>query len=218
MSVALYSASGNNATLQSTTVGGTKPLHRFIKGQPKIIGIIVLILGSSSFILSISVISNSTLPMWSAIPPGILVGLMFIACGILYVLTEHNPTKKTVTISLALSIVAILGTCWTLLQMIPEIIHNAHYRYFEYMEENMTDNEDATWASHYEAMGLSCEVIFLIYSFFGGVIFVVMSVMAGAALRSTKSQALVMMTTTPSETRAEEHAHEEGLNCEKMSI
>ena len=40
MSAELYSANGNNASLQgTTTVGGTKPLHRFIKGQPKIIGV-----------------------------------------------------------------------------------------------------------------------------------------------------------------------------------
>lgn len=39
MSAEIYSASGNNASLQGTTVGGIKPLHRFIKGQPKIIGV-----------------------------------------------------------------------------------------------------------------------------------------------------------------------------------
>lgn len=30
---------GNNASLQGTTVGASKPLHRFIRGQPKIIGV-----------------------------------------------------------------------------------------------------------------------------------------------------------------------------------
>lgn len=39
MSAEVYIASGNNSSLQSTTVGGSKPLHRFIKGQPKIIGV-----------------------------------------------------------------------------------------------------------------------------------------------------------------------------------
>lgn len=39
-----------------------------------------------------------------------------------------------------------------------------------------------------QAMGLSLEVIFLVHSFVGAIIFIVMSIMAGAALRSTKSQ------------------------------
>lgn len=39
MSAEVYSLNGNNASDQSTTVGGSKPLHRFIKGQPKIIGV-----------------------------------------------------------------------------------------------------------------------------------------------------------------------------------
>lgn len=39
MSAELVLASGNNATPQETTIGGSKPLHRFIKRQPKIIGV-----------------------------------------------------------------------------------------------------------------------------------------------------------------------------------
>lgn len=39
MSAELISASGNNASLQGTTVGGSKPLHRFMKGQPKSVGV-----------------------------------------------------------------------------------------------------------------------------------------------------------------------------------
>ena len=42
MSAQLLSANepgGKNASLQGTTVGGRKPLHRFMRGQPKIIGV-----------------------------------------------------------------------------------------------------------------------------------------------------------------------------------
>uniref|UniRef100_UPI0037E79401 uncharacterized protein n=1 Tax=Semicossyphus pulcher TaxID=241346 RepID=UPI0037E79401 len=214
MSAALYSASGNTASLQGTTVGGTKPLQRFIKGQPKIIGIILLILGSSFFIVSISITTSIYSPhIWSTIPPGILLGVLFIICGILYILTEHNPTKKTVTISLALSIVTILASVWTVLHIVPDIIHR---RYYGYHADSITEDE-VKWSSYYETMGLSVEVVFLIYSLLGGIIFIVMSVMAGAALRSSKSQALLVMTTTPTETPAEQHAQDDGLNCEIFS-
>ncbi|GAA6217680.1 uncharacterized protein LOC108877046 [Lates japonicus] len=98
MSAELYTASGPGGNiLQGTTVGGSKPLHRFIKGQPKITGIIVLVLGVSFFVISIAVTGeNAYHPawIWTAIPPGFLQGTLFIICGILYIVTEHNPTKK----------------------------------------------------------------------------------------------------------------------------
>ncbi|CAJ1048943.1 uncharacterized protein LOC117809235 [Xyrichtys novacula] len=216
MSAVLYSASANNASLQGTTVGGTKPLHRFIKGQPKIIGVVVLVVGASFFILSVAIANPMIHNIWMTIPLGILLGLLFMICGILFILTEHNTTKKTVTISLALSIVTILWTGWTILHFVPDIVHSQHHRYYEYFEENSTDNEETAWRTYYENMGISIEILFVIYSFAGAIIFVVMSIMAGAALRSTKSQAVVVMTATPAETQDEQQAEEEELNCEKM--
>ncbi|KAM9366122.1 uncharacterized protein ABDE67_001620 [Symphorus nematophorus] len=196
MSAELYSASGNNANLQGTSVGGSKPLHRFIKGQPKIIGIIVLVLGSSFVIVSIAITPDYIPQIWT----GILLGALFIICGILYILTEHNPTKKTVTISLALSIVTILAACWTVLHILPSMTHHYHdSHYFEYLEENITDIDEDTWSSYHKFIGLSLEAIFLFYTFVGAIIFIVMSTLAGAALRSTKSQAIVVMTTTATE-------------------
>ncbi|XP_065809164.1 uncharacterized protein [Labrus bergylta] len=218
MSVALYSASGNNASLHGTTVGGSKPLHRFIKGQPKIIGVIVLILGSSNFILSFSTsLTNSPHfnHIWGVIPPGIVIGFLFNTTGILFILTEHNPTKKTVTISLALSIVTVLGICWTVLHIIPNLTQY-HYYVDEYNVDNTTDEEEAKWTP-YKAMERSFEAIFLLYTLMGGIIFVVMSVMAGAALRSTKSQTMIVMTTPTSETQVDQRGQEDGLNCERMS-
>ncbi|XP_068587237.1 membrane-spanning 4-domains subfamily A member 4D-like [Cebidichthys violaceus] len=203
MSADLYCASdsgGNNANLQGTTVGGSKPLHRFIKGQPKIIGIIALVLGSSFFILSIAIMPDNSVQFISTtVPPGFLLGTLFIFCGILYILTEHNPTKKTVTISLALSIVTTLGACWTLMHILPNTVHHSYYRDYEYIEDNFTHGPD--WS--YEEMVTSVEVIFLVYSVVGAIIFIVMACLAVAALRSTKSQAIIVMTTTPDETAVE---------------
>nr|XP_046239396.1 uncharacterized protein LOC124056223 [Scatophagus argus] len=205
MSAELYSASSNNASLQGTTVGGSKPLHRFIKGQPKITGIIVLVLGSSFVTISIAIMRDSVNHIWAVIPPGFLLGALFIICGILYIVTEHNPTKKTVTISLALSIVGLLVACWTILHIAPNIAHSHYYRryyYHEYFNDNDTEDK-VLWSSRYEAMGVSMEGIFLFYTVLAAIIFIVMSSLAGAALRSTKSQAVVVMTTTATETPVE---------------
>ncbi|XP_054471383.1 uncharacterized protein LOC129104627 [Anoplopoma fimbria] len=202
MSADLYCASdsgGNNANLQGTTLGGSKPLHRFIKGQPKIIGIIALVLGSSFFILSIAITQEARVQFIStAVPPGFMLGTLFIICGILYILTEYNPTKKTVTMSLALSIVTILGACWTLMHILTPIAHHHSYDHFE-LEDNFTYSLNR----HYEAMVISVELIFLVHSVVGAIFFIVMSCLAVAALRSTKSQAIIMMTTMPAETPVE---------------
>lgn len=195
----------NNGSVQTTTTtaGGTKPLHRFIKGQPKIVGIILLVLGTTIFAVTAVLIEDrDTHYIWTTIPPGFLQGTLYIICGILYIITEHNPTKKTVTVSLALSIVTLLGTIWTILFILPDFAHDHYIRHYEYMEENVTDAALLA-AVQYETMGKSLEAIFLVKFFLGGVIVVVMSVLGGIALRSTNSQAIVVMTAAQTENPAE---------------
>ncbi|KAL6113287.1 uncharacterized protein ACO6RY_11612 [Pungitius sinensis] len=202
MSAELYRASdssGNNANLQGTAVGGIKPLHRFIKGQPKIVGIIALVLGSSFFLLAIAIAPENLVLIGANDPSLFLQGTMFILCGILYILTEHNPTKKKVTISLALSIVTILGVCWTLLRTMPYFVVNHRFGFPDFSEDNTTDGSYLTS----EEVGTIAEGICLIYSVLGAVIFIVMSCLAVASLRSTKSQAVVMMTIAANETPVE---------------
>ncbi|XP_069549879.1 uncharacterized protein [Brachyistius frenatus] len=209
MSAELYSVSGpggNNESFQGTTVGGNKPLHRFIRGQPKMIGIVVLVLGVSLFTVSVSIVTDTyNYHLLTAIPSGFLLGSMCIVTGILYILTEHNPTKKTVTISLALSVVSVLLSGWTILHILPGMgPYPYRHRHSVYLdsEDNFTKSL-SDWSLEYEDMGETLAAIFLFHSFVGGIIFIVMSAFAGAALRSTKSQAIVMITTTPSETPAE---------------
>lgn len=200
MSAKLYD---NNGSVQTTTAGGTKPLHRFIKGQPKIVGVIVLVLGTTIFTITAVVIEDRDTPyIWTVIPPGFLQGALYIVCGILYILTEHNPTKKTVTVSLALSIVTLLGTLWTIIHISSELAHGHYMRHYEYIEENITDAEYFIH-SQYEKVGESLEIIFLVKFLIGGVIFVIMSTLGGIALRSTNTQAIIVMTAAQSETPAE---------------
>lgn len=196
----------NTTTTTTTSTGGTKPLHRFIKGQPKIIGIIVLVLGTSVFtVTAVLVEERDTRFIWTAIPPGFVQGTLYIICGILYILTEHTPTKKTVTISLALSIVSLLATIWTILHVLPNLVHGYYWhllRHSDLLEENVTES-DLIATLQYMSMEKSLEIIFVVKFFSGGIIFIVMSVLGGIALRSTSSQAIVIMTSAPRETQAE---------------
>ncbi|XP_027871482.1 uncharacterized protein LOC114143538 isoform X1 [Xiphophorus couchianus] len=195
---------GNNETTQDFTLGGNKPLHRFLRCQPKVIGTVMLVIGASSVIVAIATHSDvDILHMWMVIPPEICMGILLTICGILYIVTQHRPTKKTVTISFALSIVSTLGGFWTILVML--INFHIYYAYSS-DEEHNNDTDIANeipWTSHIEVMGLTLEAVFLLYSFVGTIIFITMSVLAGAALRSTKTQAIVVMTTTAAEAPVE---------------
>lgn len=198
MSVELFRVSepgGTNAGLQSTTVGGSKPLHRFIKRQPKTVGIMVLVLGLSFF--NVSITTTPEYSMWTAIPPGFMLGTLFVICGTLYIVTEHIPTKKTVTISLALSIVSILVACWTTLHIVPTIASTYVHRH-EYNHET-SDTSSSSFAD----MELYVEIIFLFYSIVGAVTLIVMSCLAVSALRSTKSEAMIVMTAAQAEAPVE---------------
>ncbi|PWA29075.1 hypothetical protein CCH79_00006143, partial [Gambusia affinis] len=180
---------GKNETTQDFTLGGNKPLHRFLRCQPKAIGTVMLVIGASSVIVAIATSSDVyILHMWMVIPPEIFMGILLTICGILYIVTQHRPTKKTVTISFALSIVSTLGGFWTIFVM----LINFHI-YYGYSSDDEHSNDTATAneipsASHIDIMGLTLEAVFLLYSFVGTIIFITMSVLAGAALRSTKTQ------------------------------
>ncbi|XP_030232611.1 uncharacterized protein si:ch1073-291c23.2 isoform X2 [Gadus morhua] len=93
---------------KNTLLGGDKPLHRFIRGQPKIIGIVLLILGSSFFILSIPLSEVGSFERFDGyIQPGFWLSPMFIVCGILYIVTEYNPTKKTAPVLILYSVIEV---------------------------------------------------------------------------------------------------------------
>ncbi|MEQ2246414.1 hypothetical protein ILYODFUR_038236, partial [Ilyodon furcidens] len=140
MSVELHTVSepdGNNETTQVATKGGNKPLHRFLRCQPKIIGTVILIIGASSLIVAIAITPDHfPLHLMDNIPQEIFLGSLFTICGILYIVTAHNPSKKTVTISLALSIVSILAGFWTTFVMLVNV--QIYFRY-KFDVENSND-------------------------------------------------------------------------------
>ncbi|XP_029949572.1 uncharacterized protein LOC115390050 [Salarias fasciatus] len=213
MSAVLFSASETSRShggVQSTSVGGNKPLYRFLRGQPKIIGTVVLILGSSFFIITAATVKElHAMQIWPSVPPTFVQGAVFIASGILYVVTEHNPTKKTVTTSLALGIISILVVVFTSLRILPQIGRYYMFRYavrheFDYRDNMTSEFHDPPSLYQTVEMVTAFEAVLLFHSFVGAIIFIVMSAMAGAALRSTKSQTIVVMTALPAETPTEE--------------
>lgn len=204
MSVFLSTVSepdGNHEPDKVSTLGGRKPLHRFLICQPKIIGTAVLIIGASSLIVAIAITPDTYMILvWMVIPPEMFFTTLLIICGIVYIVTEHSPTKKTVTASLALSIVSILGGFWTIFVMMV----NLHFYYDYTYDEEYSNDTDITneipWTSYVEVMTLTVELVYLLYSLVGTIILIIMSVFAGIALHSSKMQTTVVMMSTAAET------------------
>ncbi|XP_062864921.1 membrane-spanning 4-domains subfamily A member 15 [Trichomycterus rosablanca] len=171
-------------TNTNSQTGGTKPLHRFLRGEPKIIGIVLLSIGLCLFMFAIpsrgGVMESSTdnyTPFW--------LGILYSICGILYILSERQIHKKIVTASFALSIIAILGTILgTILYIKTIITQNQMYYYGHY---------DLAPDGVQFLMLNSLEAVFLFHSLVAGVILIAMSVFARLALRSSHTQMFVVM-------------------------
>ncbi|KAG7314063.1 hypothetical protein KOW79_022559 [Hemibagrus wyckioides] len=172
------------------TAGGSKPLHRFLRGEPKTVGIVLLFLGLCLFMFGIPLkgdnletSAESYSPFW--------LGILYFICGILYIQSERNTTKKIVTISLAFSIIAILGTIVAVIIFIKSLASYSHYMYRFY------DNDTDVAVEHYMQL-YSMEAVFLFHSLVAGVILISMSVFARLALHSSNTQMFVVMRYPPS--------------------
>ncbi|XP_056326855.1 uncharacterized protein LOC130239610 isoform X3 [Danio aesculapii] len=142
----------------STVTGGNKPVHRFLRGQPKSIG--------------------------------------FCICGLLYILSERNPSKKMITASLALSIVSTFGVIFAVLNISQHISHNRWMLWFR-QTHNRTETELLYMTQHYSAVeAMGC--VFLCHSLIGGALLIIMTCFARAGLRSSNTQAVVVMRNLPS--------------------
>ncbi|KAL0964676.1 hypothetical protein UPYG_G00327450 [Umbra pygmaea] len=188
----------------TTTVGSSKPLHRFIRAEPKSNGIVMLFMGSSLFIFAIpmkmSPVTTSAehfAPFW--------LGILFTNCGLLYLLTEKSPSKALVTASLALSIMSILGVVVAFFEFLKGLLQTymqrQHYSYGYYYGDNETEtskSEEYSWRTYHMNQLFCLEVIFMCQSLVSGVILIVMTAFAKAALRSSRTQTIVVMHDLPS--------------------
>lgn len=76
--------------------------------------------------------------------------------------------EKQVTISLALSIVTLLGACWTILHIVPIIGQSHYYRSYDFPDfhdDNGTET-DISWPAYYEVIQTSFTVFCLFVCFF----------------------------------------------------
>uniref|UniRef100_A0A3B3T0X0 Si:ch1073-291c23.2 n=1 Tax=Paramormyrops kingsleyae TaxID=1676925 RepID=A0A3B3T0X0_9TELE len=191
---------GSEATGDTTeVVGFSKPLHRLMRADPKSIGVAMMILGGSQLITGIPMMLD--IMGNNAVYGGLWLGTVFVICGILYFLSGSSPSKKLVTANLALSIASLITGALAFMINLSTFInqHREDIYYYDYdiNYSNLT-NIDEIWSTFHKNQVSCMEGIWLLHCFVGGVILIVMTAFSRAALRSTKTQATVIMYNRPS--------------------
>ncbi|XP_017282705.1 membrane-spanning 4-domains subfamily A member 4D-like [Kryptolebias marmoratus] len=165
---------GNQQT-ENTLMSG-KPLHRFVKNEPRCLGIVILIFGYAElfmgFVLPEDYMYNSRrlyIPFWQ--------GALFLTCGILSIYTELHPSKKLVTVCVSMYSVSLVGI---LVSFGHRITFFGRYGPMRYYRDSSPETEV-----------LCLEIILFISSVcvFGLLIFLIVS--ARFALKSTHTQVIV---------------------------
>ncbi|XP_054890440.1 membrane-spanning 4-domains subfamily A member 4D-like [Poeciliopsis prolifica] len=162
-----------NQKLDESLLLSSKPLHRFVRKQPRSFGIVILMFGFAEVVMGCAMADNVMensfkiyIPFWQ--------GTLFITCGVLSIYTELRPSKKMVTVSLAMYVVSLLGIIVSIIRRIGLIVfytwHLTHYQVVLFL-----------WV---EGILFASSLLVLAFLIF-------LSAIAGYALRSTRSQIIV---------------------------
>lgn len=156
----------------------SKPVHRFVKGEPKSLGIVILLLGCAEFLMGFLLIGErltsavAHIPFWQ--------GLLFIICGILSIYTERHTSKKMVTVCFAMYIVTMLGIIISFIWRLSIISRLRYYGFFYYADAS----KRGLLLTAFESVMTTWAVCV-----FGILIF--LSTVARLALKSTRTQFIV---------------------------
>ncbi|XP_056326686.1 membrane-spanning 4-domains subfamily A member 4D isoform X2 [Danio aesculapii] len=180
----------------STVTGGNKPVHRFLRGQPKSIGVVMTMMGVALFMFGIPMTVQTDMMTSADTFSPFWLGILFCICGILYILSERNPSKKMITASLALSIISTIGVVSACMDFIKSMVTIERYDDY-HTHNNMTEADYLYLTQHYSAI-VAMECVFLCHSLIGGALLIIMTCFARAALRSSNTQAVVVMRNLPS--------------------
>ncbi|XP_020500954.2 B-lymphocyte antigen CD20 [Labrus bergylta] len=183
----------NNMVLMSS-----KPLHRFLKHEPKSLGIVIVIFGCAELLIGFHVNTEDEVYSSGRIYIPLWQGLLFLASGSLSIYTEVHPSKKTVTACLAMYVVSILGIVVSCGYRIA-CLANLNYRRFAAFYYRRDD-----WDIHRAMQSLGVESVLFASSLCVSVLLIFLCVFARLALKSTRSQVIVQQipAAPPSETQS----------------
>lgn len=162
-----------------------KPLHRFLQKESRSLGIVLLIFGCAELLMGFQLASDKVIsshdiycPFWE--------GALFSICGVLSIYTDRHPSKKMVTVCLAMYIVSILGFFVTF-----------SYRIYVFLISPMVRYriKSRPWGSYRLSQILAVEALLLTCSACVFVLLIFLSSVARFALKSTHTQVAVRCVT-----------------------
>ncbi|XP_039546473.1 uncharacterized protein si:ch1073-291c23.2 isoform X2 [Pimephales promelas] len=132
----------------SVVTGGSKPVHRFLKGQPMCIGTVLVMMAVCMIMFGFAMDVQSDAMTSADMYTPFWLAILFFICGVLYILCEHNPSKKIITASLALSIISTLGVFFGCVGFVRAIV-GIHDTFWSHFAENQTVEERQHMEQHY---------------------------------------------------------------------
>ncbi|KAM7417728.1 hypothetical protein PAMA_017393 [Pampus argenteus] len=173
-----------NQEADNRVVMSSKPLHRFIQKEPKSLGIVIVICGCMELLMGFQLASESVntsngiyVPFWQ--------GALFLICGNLSIYTEVHPSKKMVTVCLAMYVVSLLGI---IVSVVYRIYCFAHFGVRMYI---MLDPVEQQWTYRRLELLFGIEGLLFTYSLCVSVLLIFLCVIARLALKSTRTQVII---------------------------
>lgn len=175
----------------------TKPLHRFVQREPKSLGIVILIFGCAELLMGFLMAGDSVkitscylyVPFWQ--------GALFLVCGTLSIYTGIHPSKKMMTVCLAMYVVSMLGILFSIGSRITFLIFLEVSRYRKGFSDSQVPHDRGQMLIVIEALLFICSLcVFVLLVFLGCV--------SRLALKSTHTQLVLhqiapTVTETPTE-------------------
>ncbi|KAL6117701.1 uncharacterized protein ACO6RY_15431 [Pungitius sinensis] len=160
----------------------SKPLHRFVQKEPRSLGIVILIFGCAEVLMGF-LLSGQREFASHRIYITFWQGALFLVCGNLSIYSDRRPSKKMVTVCLAMYVVSLLGLVVSIIYRIQVLV-----RLFA-MKHYWGDDEMD------ELIGVEC--VLLTSSVCVAVLLIILSTVARLAVKSTSMQVIVQHIATP---------------------
>lgn len=164
-----------------------KPLHRFVQKEPRTLGIVILMFGCAEVLMGFQLAGETETSLEIYIP--FWQGALFLVCGTLSIYTELHPSKKLVTVCLAMYVVSIFG-----------IIVSIGFRLFCLLGTRRSWNmryRPEIWGYYRAAQILGLEGLLLTCSVCVSVLLIFLCVVARLALKSTHTQVILQCIPPP---------------------
>ncbi|XP_029965646.1 uncharacterized protein LOC115401536 [Salarias fasciatus] len=187
-STARERATGGDGGRESSSrmLNSNKPLHRFLQRESRSLGIVILIFGCAELLMGFQLAYAGRSMSSNAIYGPFWEGTLFAVCGSLSIYTNRNPSKRMVTVCLAMYLVSISGffVCFG-------------YRIHIFCSSPMMWYRIGSWPWGYNRMMqiLSIEALLFVFSVCVCVILIFLSAVARFALKSTHTQVAIRTVT-----------------------